>query len=81
MKKLSKEDRSTSTKLLPKKCSFIEDEAGVSMDASCSADEIDDDDNNHSQTAYDNSFVDDIASTQHHSDEYVQIIHLKRFIS
>ena len=48
-------------------CSFIEDEAGVSMDASCSADEMDED----PQDGYDDSFVDDLPSTQHFSDEYV----------
>jgi len=46
-------------------CSFIEDEAGVSMDASCSPDEMDED----LHDGYDDSFVDDLNPTQHSGDE------------
>ena len=55
--------------------SFIDDEAGVSMDASASPDEMDAD----GHDGYDDSFVDDEASTQHFSDEYFYFIRYSFF--
>ena len=46
------------------KCSFIDGEADVSSDATCSEDEGDD-----HHDSYEQSFVDDLISTQHNNDE------------
>lgn len=45
-------------------CSFIDGEADVSSDATCSEDEGDD-----HHDSYEKSFVDDLISTQHNNDE------------